>query len=355
MDILLTEAVNAEQPCGPDPEYDPEYLLLFSRAVPKAEAQYGDFVSTPETVNWSEIERDARRLLTRSKDIRVLILLLRSRIQQAGAQGLAEMLSLLAELGVIWPDALHPQLLTDEGASAESIEDAALARSNALAALLDHEGVMADIRSITLSNHAALRLQVRDVERALSAPRPPDALTPESVRQQLADLEARGVLPLAAFREALECIERLQEWARETLNDLAPDFSRLRKLLALLPGVVQTTTPELPPSSLSASAPISDDAGVIRDNAVPVATENEQPANISPGISVPRNAELGAIADRNDALERLRCIRRWFESNEPSSPTIPLLRQAERLVGKRFSEVINEIPMELLEKWDSPE
>lgn len=154
----------------------------------------------------------------------MLILLLRSRIQQAGAQGLAEMLTQLAELSVIWSDALHPQLLTGEGASAESIEDAALARSNALAALLDHEGVMADIRGITLSNSAALRLQVRDVERALSAPRPADALAPESVRQQLADLEARGALPLAAFREAQESAERLQVWARETLGDLAPDF-----------------------------------------------------------------------------------------------------------------------------------
>ncbi|VEA21087.1 ImpA-related N- family protein [Salmonella enterica subsp. enterica] len=61
------------------------------------------------------------------------------------------MLTQLAELSVIWSDALHPQLLTGEGASAESIEDASLARSNALAALLDHEGVMADIRGITLS------------------------------------------------------------------------------------------------------------------------------------------------------------------------------------------------------------
>ncbi len=219
MDMSLTKPVSAEQPCGPDPEYDPEYLLLFSRAAPQAEAQYGDFVSTPEAVNWPEIERDTRRLLTRSKDIRVLILLLRSRIQQAGAQGLAEMLTQLAELSVIWSDALHPQLLTGEGAPAESIEDAALARSNALAALLDHEGVMADIRGITLSNSAVLRLQVRDVERALSAPRPADALAPESVRQQLADLEARGALPLAAFREAQESAERLQVWAQMCIRD----------------------------------------------------------------------------------------------------------------------------------------
>lgn len=285
----------------------------------------------------------------RSSGIRVLILLLRSRIQQAGAQGLAEMLTQLAELSVIWSDALHPQLLTGEGASAESIEDAALARSNALAALLDHEGVMADIRGITLSNSAALRLQVRDVERALSAPRPADALAPESVRQQLADLEARGALPLAAFREAQESAERLQVWARETLGDLAPDFSRLRQLLALLPDVVQTTTPEIPPS------PAPDPAGTVMVNAVPARAEDVPPVNTPPGISLPHNAEPGPIRDRNDALERLRCIRRWFESSEPSSPTIPLLRQAERLVGKRFSEVINEIPVELLEKWDALE
>lgn len=290
MDMSLTKPVSAEQPCGPDPEYDPEYLLLFSRAAPQAEAQYGDFVSTPEAVNWPEIERDARRLLTRSKDIRVLILLLRSRIQQAGAQGLAEMLTQLAELSVIWSDALHPQLLTGEGASAESIEDAALARSNALAALLDHEGVMADIRGITLSNSAALRLQVRDVERALSNPRPADALAPESVRQQLADLEARGALPLAAFREAQESAERLQVWARETLGDLAPDFSRLRQLLALLPDVVQTTTPEIPPS------PAPDPAGTVMVNAVPARAEDVPPVNTPPGISLPHNAEPGQFA-----------------------------------------------------------
>ncbi|EAB5091332.1 hypothetical protein HZ405_001709 [Salmonella enterica] len=232
MDMCLTKPVSAEQPCGPDPEYDPEYLLLFSRAAPQAEAQYGDFVSTPEAVNW-----------------------------------------------------------------------------------------------------------------------PADALAPESVRQQLADLEARGALPLAAFREAQESAERLQVWARETLGNLAPDFSRLRQLLALLPDVVQTTTPEIPPSP----APAPDPAGTVMDNAVPARAEDVPPVNTPPGISLPHNAEPGPIRDRNDALERLRCIRRWFESSEPSSPTIPLLRQAERLVGKRFSEVINEIPVELLEKWDALE
>ncbi len=205
-----------------------------------------------------------------------------------------------------YPDAIHPQLLATEDITAE---DAAVARSNALAALLDHEGVMADIRSITLSNNAAMRLQVRDVERSLSALRPADALAPESVRQQLADLEARGTLPLDAFRQAAETTERLQRHARETLNDQAPDFSRLTQLLALLPGAVQSTTPEILPQP-QAEQP---------ENATIVHTEQMQaeqialPVHIAEEISPMTGAAPRQIRDRNDALERLRVIRRWFE------------------------------------------
>lgn len=348
MDTSLSDPISEECPCGPDLEYDPEYLLLFTRAAPREEAQYGDFVSTPETINWAELERDACRLLTRSKDIRILVVLLRCRIQQSGARGLAEALALLETLCATYPNAIHPQLLATEDITAE---EAAVARSNALAALLDHEGVIADIRGITLSNNAAIRLQVRDVERSLSASRPADALAPESVRQQLADLEARGALPLDAFRQAAETTERLQRHARETLNDQAPNLSRLTQLLALLPGAIRTTTPEILPQPV-AEQPES--TTIVHTEEI----SSEQialPVHIAEEISPMSGAEPRQIRDRNDALERLRVIRRWFEHSEPSSPTIPLLRQAERLVGKRFSEVINEIPVELLEKWDALE
>ena len=349
MDTSLSDPISAECPCGQDLEYDPEYLLLFTRAAPREEAQYGDFVSTPETINWAELERDARRLLTRSKDIRILVILLRCRIQQAGARGLAEVLTQLEKLCSMYPDTIHPQLLETEDITAE---DAAVARSNALSALLDHEGVMADIRGITLSNNAAFRLQVRDVERSLSASRPADALAPESVRQQLADLEARGALPLDAFRQAAETTERLQRHAREKLNDQAPDFTRLTQLLALLPGAVQSTTPERPSPEPLAVHP----ENVSINNAETMQTEYVAPPDDIPAEKTGKvYTEQRNISDRNDALERLRVIRRWFEYSEPSSPTIPLLRQAERLVGKRFSEVINEIPAELLEKWDALE
>lgn len=47
MDMSLTKPVSAEQPCGPDPEYDPEYLLLFSRA-----ARLMRWPPNPSASNW---------------------------------------------------------------------------------------------------------------------------------------------------------------------------------------------------------------------------------------------------------------------------------------------------------------
>lgn len=55
--------------------------------------------------------------------------------------------------------------------------------------------------------------------------------------------------------------------------------------------------------------------------------------------------------DRDGALADIRSARQWFELHEPSSPVALLLRQAERLTGKRFDEVFQAIPAELVERW----
>ncbi|MCV5682372.1 cytoplasmic protein, partial [Escherichia coli] len=83
-------------------------------------------------------------------------------------------------------------------------------------------------------------------------------------------------------------------------NDQAPDFSRLTQLLALLPGAVQSTTPEILPQP-QAEQP---------ENATIVHTEQMQaeqialPVHIAEEISPMTGAAPRQIRDRNDALER---------------------------------------------------
>jgi len=62
----------------------------------------------------------------------------------------------------------------------------------------------------------------------------------------------------------------------------------------------------------------------------------------------------GDIASQRDQVRTcIRVAKEWLEQHEPSSPVAILLKQAERLVGKRFAEVAQAIPLELLAKWDA--
>ncbi|MFY7940178.1 MAG: ImpA family type VI secretion system protein, partial [Burkholderiaceae bacterium] len=153
--------ISEAQPCGDSLEYDGEYAVLAARLMPKADVQYGQFSSQPEPPNWTEIEKDCRRLLLRSKDISVLIWFTRARARTAGAAGLLEGLSALQALLQTYPEQVHPQLMIDG-----DIDPAV--RANALAALCDPEGLLDDVREVLVSGSTAFRLTVRDIERALA-------------------------------------------------------------------------------------------------------------------------------------------------------------------------------------------
>ena len=76
-----------------------------------------------------------------------------------------------------------------------------------------------------------------------------------------------------------------------------------------------------------------------------------RPENASPESANPRAA--GKASDRHAALNLIREARVWFEQHEPSSPIPVLLKRAERLVGKRYADVVTAIPLDLLTQWES--
>ncbi|MBP0623597.1 type VI secretion system protein TssA [Cupriavidus consociatus] len=330
----LARPIDAAHPCGPDLEYDPEFVVLMAKAAPGAEAQYGDFVAQAEPPNWTELERDCRRLLMRSKDIRLLTLLIRCRTRLERAEGLRDGMALLQCLLADYPEDIHPQPMV------EGEHDPAL-RANAFAALVDPDGLLADVREIVLAGKGATRLQVRDIERALAVPHPADALAPESVRQQLDALRRQGVRQIAAMDEACKLVGVLQRWGDETLPGHAPDLSPLGKLLRL------TGNPE-PASAMAAVAtpdhPIEAEPECMSEASHTMAQSapTAQPRIPDPGDSA---------AGRDAALRQVRALRQWFEQHEPSSPVALLLWQAERLIGKRFEDVYRAIPQDLVERW----
>jgi type VI secretion system protein ImpA len=311
------------------------------------DAQYGDFVGTPEPVNWSDVDRECRRLMMRSKDMRLAVLFTRCRTRLAASTGLAEGLGLLAAWLTAFPDAVHPQPGVDDD------QDVGLEiRMNALQALTDTDGLLGDVREIALTRSTAARLQVRDVERAFAQPRPGDALAPESVRRQLDDLRIQYPNLLAGFDDALASLATIERWCKAQLGVYQPDFATLTRLLQRVVGDgPRVDTPSTAP--VVDESPSTDKAILLSTNedaqtghakvAEQVDIESE-PAG--PGISA-------ASSSREAALERIREARHWFELNEPSSPIPVLLRRAEQFVGKRYVEIVRAIPAELLAQWES--
>lgn len=322
------------EPCGPNLEYDADYAVLISAMVPRGDTQYGDFIGTIEAPNWAEAERDCRRLLLRSRDITLAILFLRCRTRQAQAEGLREGLALLVALLERHAEQLHPQLHID------GVFDPAV-RANALAALVDPEGLLADIREIAIAKSSVMRLQVRDVERAHAIPRPRDALPLQAVGRQLDHLRRQKNVNLTTLAEAADLIGKLCKLVVDGLGDAAPDLDRLTVLMMFFnAGPTKTGAPMLKESRNS-----PDDAAVKAVSSLPVICDTL-------AIAVQGGHRAGdPQAGRETALLSIQQSRAWFELHEPSSPVVVLLRQAERMVGKRFTELANVIPIDLLQAW----
>lgn len=332
-------------PCGPNPEYDTEYAVLISSVIPKGDAQYGDFIGTTESPNWAEVERDCRRLLLRSRDISLVILFLRCRTRQAQAEGLREGLLLLVALLERYPEQLHPRLNIDG-------EFDPAVRANALAALTDPEGLLADIREIVISKNSAMRLQVKDVERAQAVPRGRDALPLQAVDQQLTDLRRQQNINLAALSEAGDLVEKMHNLMMDDLGDVVPDLSSLKMLMTFF----NVRHAKAATTTLKKSENSQDDPVVKATPPLPVSSAKSsmmEPA-MSDTQAIPAQSghqTSDPQAERQAALLLIQQSRSWFELHEPSSPVVILLCQAEKMVGKRYMELANIIPTELLQRW----
>jgi type VI secretion system protein ImpA len=60
------------------------------------------------------------------------------------------------------------------------------------------------------------------------------------------------------------------------------------------------------------------------------------------------------VMEEREQIRALLCqVRQWIEHHEPSSPITILIKQADRMWGKRFSEIATMIPPDLMKAWDS--
>lgn len=321
--------------CGVSLEYDPDFILLQSRLQPRLDAEYGHFTEAAEPVNWAEIERECFTLFNRSKDLRLLIILMRCRLRQIGLVALEEGLTALFFLLTRWPDDINPQLY-DEG------EFDPLMRINALNELEDIHGLISDLRSQLLPKAAGTQITLKIFEKSHAVPRENDAL-PEIMLSALRhEWKTQNDPVIHSLQVSRAWLEKIKNVLSENITIDLPDFPRLSQLLMLF----QSDEEQLP--VLSDTQPGTSVSAISE-------TELSSPVFISEEASTQRITanQQHTINNRAEALSRLKEIRAWFTQAEPSSPVIPLLAFTEQTIGMHFNELLTFIPAELISRLNA--
>jgi len=111
----LLEPISSDAPSGVNLEYDSDFLNLERLAVGRPEQQMGGSVRAAEPPDHEAVVLQASALLSRSKDLRIAVLLARALSHLYGFSGLSEGLALVHGLLERFFATVFPELDPSEG------------------------------------------------------------------------------------------------------------------------------------------------------------------------------------------------------------------------------------------------
>jgi type VI secretion system protein ImpA len=298
-------------PCGPDLEYDNDFLALTQAAAGKPESQFGG----AEPPDWRAVLELADSMFERTRDLRLAIFWLRASLHLLGYGALPVGLKLLIGLLENYWDPLHPLPDPDDGDL--------YARVNALTLLREPEGVIGDLRvSRIVEDRAIGVLTVRAVEVALGLSQPfsdetdlgkdPIRLMLRAAVEKIPGLRER-------CQEALALTRQLMSLVNDKLGGEAPD---LRPLYALVNGVV---------SLLPEDVVASEDDGA-------EGVEGDE-SSVGRG-SGSRRGLSGSVTSREEAVRAIDMVCEYLKHAEPSNPAPLFLRRGRQLINHDFLQLM---------------
>ncbi len=317
----FANAISADAPSGPDLAYDAEFLELETLSTPKLEQQFGDSIIPGEEPNWSEVAEKAEAVLLRSKDFRAAIFLTRGLTHKAGIQGFGQGIQVLISFAENFWDTLHPQLDADDN------NDPTM-RTNALAALWDHEMLLKDLREAKVGGTGAATLRVKDIEAHFSKSYSSNEAANFSIDQvqaTLTELIESTPQSFEATETSLGLVKQLQACINDKVGSQAAiDLAPLQSIVYALNQATQAV------KGVTTSGDGEDLSG-----------ESASGLGGTAGTG-------GALKTRDDAVRLLSQVITFLEKTEPGNPAPLLIKRAQRLIGMNFIDIINDLAPDAL-------
>ena len=351
LDALLAELA-PDAPAGADLEFDPAYFALEKLAQGTPESVMGDEVKPAEEPDFAEVKKAALNLFSKTRDLRVAMILAAALLKQDGLPGFRDGLALLKGfIEKLW-DQFYPRLDPSDN-------NDPMIRCNILKGL-DGDGSSADlfkfkqrVREAILTNSKQKigRFCYRDVQIARGELPPP----PVKEGQQAAPPPDMALINAAFKDTSTEDLQALQVAIKESVELLdgldgaltakigsgqGPDVTGLKDLLHLVQNVLQEQLAlrgvgQAPAAAAQAAPGAAGPAA--HAGAVPVVA----------GVPL-----TGEISSRADVLRVLDKICEYYERFEPASPVPIFMQRAKRLVTMSFVDVIKDLAPEAMPKID---
>ncbi|WP_447922833.1 type VI secretion system protein TssA [Achromobacter aegrifaciens] len=333
-DILNT--LDSRLPCGEDLEYDADFLQLQQAAAGRDEQQFGSTIIAAQPPDWREVERLARALLERTRDLRVMGLLTSAWTEIRGLPGYSDGLALAVDTLERYWEPVHPRL--------DSVgENDPMPRMNALAAFGDMQGCARSVRSASLVSGVHGQLTLRDTEALLDGSRQDADAYPGGrprLIERLRQAWAQGNGDVQALQSAAIALRRMQKLVTDKLGaSWAPDYVAILRTLELVLDATRDAH-SAPPAEI----PVNDAQVAAGAAAAP------PPATTVSG-AVHRHDT--PVQSREQAAAMLSKVCAYFEANEPGHPAPYLIRRAQQLIPMSFHDIIKNLAPQGLEQFEA--
>jgi type VI secretion system protein ImpA len=320
----LVEPIAEDAPTGQDPALHDGVYQALQQAI-KGRTEYkvigNDEVRVYHPPDWQAIYDQALDCATRTRDLRLCVVLLRAAASVDGLAGLSAGMELLhATLSRFWDD-LHPALDTESSDPREQV----FRRATVLGELVDRNGLLRDLRHVPILEARGFgRYGLRAIQLAQGKVAPdPGEEVPEAGQIRGALDHDPGIAETrAAIGSAREALSGLDQELRRRLEGDAPDLAPLGRVLDEMAATLGASTEAAPtPSGPAPTGPTAGDGAIQRA-----------------GPAVPDE-----LNSREQVVAALDKILAYYEQREPASPIPLLLKRVRRLVPMDFLDLMEDL------------